>query len=123
MTKNKTILIVEDEPQFQAILKTALDNQGLTTIQARNGHQALSLLPTKSVNLIVLDLLMPEMDGWEFINKLQETTYNKIPILILTNQPHAGYPADISTPIDFMTKTNHSIKEVVDKIKNLVHLK
>jgi len=78
----KTILIVDDEERIVSLLRTYLEQAGFRAIGARNGRQALFAARHEKPDLIVLDLMMPEMDGYDFLRlhrKERET-----PIILLT---------------------------------------
>ncbi|KAF0170549.1 MAG: response regulator receiver [Limisphaerales bacterium] len=67
-----TILLVEDDPACAAMLRTALNTFGHQVVLAPDGKQALRLFDPQSMNVAVVDLMMPEMDGMELIMRLQE---------------------------------------------------
>ena len=68
----KTVLIVEDNQNDRKLLRLILERKGLTVLEAADGQQALELLATHTPDLIVSDALMPVMDGFQFLKKLQE---------------------------------------------------
>lgn len=81
----KRILIVDDEAIIGRIIKFNLEQEGFEVETATDGLIALSRVKTASPDLIVLDLLMPKMDGWEVAQRLkQDPATAKIPILILS---------------------------------------
>lgn len=78
----KTILVVDDEKRIISLLKAYLEQQGFGVITAANGKDALFVARQEKPDLIILDLMMPEMDGYEFMRlhrKERET-----PIILLT---------------------------------------
>lgn len=70
---NYTILIADDEPEIRTLLRLYLENENYQIIEAENGKQALELLKKEHVDLCLLDIMMPEMDGYhvlqEFMNR------------------------------------------------------
>ena len=62
---NYTILIADDEPEIRTLLRLYLENENYQIIEAENGKQALELLKKEHVDLCLLDIMMPEMDGME----------------------------------------------------------
>lgn len=82
MDKEVTILIVEDEERIRKMLKMFLEKENFTVHQAENGVEALPMLKNLKYSLIILDLMMPQMDGWETCKKVKEK-YD-IPIIMLT---------------------------------------
>ncbi|HSW88840.1 MAG TPA: response regulator [Candidatus Saccharimonadales bacterium] len=111
----KTILIVEDNKQYRELLHDALKKEGYAVLTAENGNVALDVVREKSLDLILLDLLMPELDGVSFYVKLQNVLKKHIPIIVLTNLTDTtAYGVDIK---DVIIKANTSLQDVVKKIK------
>jgi DNA-binding response OmpR family regulator len=82
------ILTVDDDPDILDALTMILESKGYQVVTARDGVEGLAKVETEKPELIILDLLMPKMDGFEVYKKLQEPKYAKykgIPILILTS--------------------------------------
>ncbi len=77
------ILIVEDEPRLAQFIEKGLKKQGFVTFIASNGQKALSITQNKQFDLILLDLGLPIMDGWTFLETLRNQE-NQIPVLIMT---------------------------------------
>jgi DNA-binding response OmpR family regulator len=80
--KRELILIVDDEKDVRNILEIYLQNNGYQTIQAVSGREALDILEKESVDLAVIDVMMPEMDGIRLCMKIRET--RNIPIIMLS---------------------------------------
>jgi Response regulators consisting of a CheY-like receiver domain and a winged-helix DNA-binding domain len=78
-----SILIVDDDPNIRELVSLFLQKDGLSCIEAENGKEAMDKLERQSVALIVLDIMMPEMDGWTFCKKVRESN-SQLPILMLT---------------------------------------
>lgn len=88
MDIQKTVLVVDDSTTNRSILCDILHSD-YTVIQAENGIQALTMLKKqdKKVDAIILDIIMPEMDGYEFMDKIkQDKTLSQIPVIILTEK-------------------------------------
>jgi DNA-binding response OmpR family regulator len=77
-----TILIADDDPSIRELARMYLEKDGYEVVTAVNGRQALDKIKETSPALLVLDLMMPEMDGWEVTRRLRAT--GDLPILILT---------------------------------------
>lgn len=77
------ILIVEDDKNLRKLIVTCLKKSGYNTYEAVNGNEALDILDKNYINLIVSDVMMPQMDGFELTKELRESQYN-IPILLIT---------------------------------------
>ena len=84
----KKILAVDDDPDILDALTMILESQGYQVVTARDGIEALANLKAEVPDLMILDLLMPKMDGWAVCKELQDprwAKYKTIPILILTS--------------------------------------
>ncbi len=79
----RTILIIEDEQHIVDILKFNLQKEGYETLEAYDGAAGLELALTKKPNLILLDVMLPQMDGYEVCRKIREE-HLQIPIIMLT---------------------------------------
>ncbi|NND72063.1 MAG: response regulator transcription factor [Rhodothermales bacterium] len=83
--KNKIILLVEDEPDIRALLGYNLRNEGYGVLEAQNGAEAITIAEGHNPDLIVLDIMMPVMDGLECCRRLRDhQTLSSVPILMLT---------------------------------------
>ena len=115
---NKTILIVEDELKIRRIISDFLKNDGFNIIEAENGEDALKKFDCNRVDLIILDILMPKMDGWVTCRKLRERTDTLILILSAKSEDEdklLGYELGAD---DYLTKP-FSPRVLVAKIKTL----
>jgi DNA-binding response OmpR family regulator len=121
----KKILIVEDEPSMLSILNDKLLETGWETIQARNGEDGLKIALEQHPDLILLDLLMPKMDGTTTINKLREDEWGKtVPVIMLTNvNPDTDTALkDIlkTQPAFYFVKSDIDLATLVEKIKEVL---
>jgi len=119
------VLIVDDEPQNRMLLRDPLEASGYEVAEAENGMQALQRIAERLPDVILLDVMMPKLDGFEVCRRLK--SYNKtapIPVIIVTALSErkerimgieAGATDFINKPID--------IQEVSIRIKNAVHSK
>ena len=85
---NEKILIVDDDPDILDALTMILEAKGYQVVTARDGVEGLANLRAEKPNLMILDLLMPKMDGFAVCKELQDPRWSKfknIPILILTS--------------------------------------
>ncbi len=79
------VLIVEDDPVAREAMRRVLEKEGWTVSEAENGRSGLERVADNRPDLIVLDLMMPEMDGFEFIDRLRErAAWRSIPIVVVT---------------------------------------
>lgn len=77
------ILVVEDDRELRNLFCTVLEKKGYTCIPAQNGKEALDLLDSEYIDLIITEIMMPVIDGYDFIKSLRDASYNQ-PVLIIT---------------------------------------
>lgn len=80
------ILIIEDETKIAEFLAKGLNESGYLSSVAHDGLTALTLLQEKNFDLVILDVMLPEIDGWQVLKTLR--TFSKIPVLMLTAKDH-----------------------------------
>ncbi|WP_340024839.1 response regulator transcription factor [Paenibacillus sp. FSL K6-1096] len=78
-----TILVVEDEKHIRKLMNAVLQREGYEVVTAGNGIEALEILEVRHIDLIILDIMMPEMDGYAFAEELKEAG-SRIPLLMVT---------------------------------------
>ena len=116
----KKILFIEDESALQETFKDFLDQEGYQMVSALDGEIGLRLAKTEKPDLILLDLILPKMEGFEVLEELKKEEETKdIPVIVLT---HLEEMEDVQRAIelgarDYLVKANYSLKEVVEKIK------
>jgi two-component system, OmpR family, alkaline phosphatase synthesis response regulator PhoP len=85
MTKEAYILVVDDDPDILENIVTILETQPYRLATARDGKQCMKMLEQETPDLLILDLLMPRMDGWGVIREMRsERKFDKVPIMILS---------------------------------------
>ncbi|WP_409480153.1 response regulator [Pseudobdellovibrio sp. HCB154] len=102
----KNILVVDDDEGIREILQMAFMTEGYSVTTAANGKEALDILShSPHYGLILLDLMMPKMNGWEFVEAFQKTSHPQIPIILMTAYTDRVKNIDvkevISKPMDF----------------------
>lgn len=110
MTMKRTILIIDDDSRNIFALRAVLKSMGYTCISATDPLEGLSMLDKDdSVGIILLDMMMPEMDGYELLTKIRAGKYTTIPVVAVTAQAMvgdaekclaAGANAYLSKPVD-----------------------
>jgi CheY-like chemotaxis protein len=81
----QTVLLVDDDPLTHQVLQRYLERAGYQMIGARNGREALKLARRQLPQLIILDVMMPDMDGWAVLGQLKRTEATQaIPVILLT---------------------------------------
>ncbi len=117
MITKSTVLIVDDERRIRNLLASILKMKGFTTIEAKDGKEALEQIEKSSIDVILLDLMMPGISGIEVFETLQESNQT-IPVIIIT-----AY-GSISTAVDLIKKGAYDfIEKPLDAEKILVTIK
>lgn len=123
MNKKQTILLVEDDATLSDAFSIMLTKEGFNVHRAYNGKEALQNLKKLSVDLILLDLLMPVMDGHEFLKEFENN--NQIPIIVFTNLDAKNDVDEILNlgATRYMLKAWASPKELTKIILDTISLK
>lgn len=82
MIHNRSVLVIDDEPQIRRVLRASLNTQGAVVVDAQNGEEALELLRQRTVDLVLLDLNMPGMGGFETCRAIRNAW--DVPIIVLS---------------------------------------
>jgi len=123
--QKKIILIVEDEPPILSILSDKLTQNGFEVIQATNGLDGLNLALQKHPDLVLVDILMPKIDGMTMLQKLRADAWGKtVPAIILTNvNPDNNQTLeDINKtqPAYYFVKSDIKLDEVVERVREIL---
>ena len=116
----KTILFVEDESVLQKTFGEVLKQEGYEVISALDGQIGLRLAKEKKPDLILLDLILPKVHGFDVLKKLKEDKETQeIPVIVLTNLEGIG---DVDKALElgattYLVKAQYTLEEVVEKIK------
>ncbi len=118
---NQRILIVDDEPDIRGYLAAKLERKGFIAQQADNGHSALESVQNQKPDLIILDVLMPKMDGFELLQKLKsDSRLSDIPVIMLTiKKDRKSLDKGISLGADFYLPKPFTLNNLFDFI-NLI---
>lgn len=124
MKKTKTVLVVEDEKALRNAIIDILRLKNFNTLEAKNGREAVDTALSKHPDIILLDLLMPEMDGMTALKKIREDAWGeKVPVIILTNLSATSEQLveDMVThkPMHYLIKSDWKLHDVVEKIEDM----
>ena len=117
------ILVADDEIHITTLLKITLEMHGYTVMVANDGAEALEKVEADLPDLVLLDIKMPQMNGWQVCEKLKSDERTKnIPVLILTN---FGQKEKIDQCLnlgaeDYLIKAHFVPSEVIDRIKKII---
>jgi DNA-binding response OmpR family regulator len=125
----KKILLVEDDVDFAEATKLILESKSYDVTVAYDGKEGLKKAQTEEPNLIILDVMMPEMDGYEVCAKLKaDTKYRHIPILLLTAVGEAIPTTKYTTEMGMKTEADDYIPkpvepiDLVERVENLFRI-
>jgi len=119
----KNILVIEDDDFFRELLRKKLLSGDFNIIEAVDGERGIEIIQKRKPDLVLLDLLLPNMDGFEFLSKMKlDPNTSSIPIIILSN---LGQHEDIERGLklganDYLIKSQFDIDQVIGKIKNIL---
>jgi DNA-binding response OmpR family regulator len=122
MAKPK-VLLVEDDEMLHTMYTQKFTKEGYEVASAYNGAEGVAAAETSKPDVILLDIIMPKMDGFVALKKLKKNDMTKaIPVILLTN---LGQEEDIRKgrelgATDYFIKANHTPQEVVDKVKEVM---
>jgi two-component system alkaline phosphatase synthesis response regulator PhoP len=121
----KTVLVVEDEKALRNILEEKLEKEGFSVLTANDGKKGLGVALKNKPDFILLDILMPAMNGVEMMRRLRQNDWGKtVPILLLTNNTD---PEDMretlkNNAVDYLVKADWDLDSVVKMIKTKLGL-
>ena len=116
----KKILFVEDESALQKSIGDVLEQKGYEVVSALDGEVGLRLAKSEKPDLVLLDLILPKVHGFEVLKQLKEDPATKeIPVIILTNLENME---DVNKALElgattYLVKTHYALDEVIEKVK------
>ena len=116
----KKILFIEDEAALQKTFGEVLEQEGYKMISAMDGEEGIRLVKSEKPDLILLDLIMPKLNGFEVLKNLKsDKTTEGVPVIVLTNLEGTG---DVEKSLElgamtYLVKANYTLEEVIKKIK------
>lgn len=118
--EQKKVLVIEDEPDIREAIVEALSETNIITYSAENGQQGLRVALEEKPDMILLDLVMPIMDGHEFLKQLRLDPWGRsAKVITLTsmddvNSIASAHKGDIE---DYIIKSHNSLKEILSKVR------
>lgn len=125
METKKIILIIEDEKILRETIHVGLESDKFKIIEARDGDEGLIVALREHPNLILLDIIMPKMDGMAMLKKLRSDEWGKnVPVIILTNLTSSDEQRNKDivelTPVYYFEKTQMSLDQIIEKINEVL---
>ena len=121
--KSQSILVVDDEISLREALRDKLEREGFIALEAKNGEEGLAVALRSHPDLILLDIVMPVMDGISMLKKLRADSWGKnTKVIMLTNLDGGGKVADavIWGTHDYLVKSDWKLEDVVIKIREML---
>ena len=118
------ILIVEDEQRMREILKDRCEIDNFTVLQASDGEEGLQVAKKEKPCAILLDILMPKMDGETMYKELRKDLWGKtVPVIFVTNldKPPKGIDVTKDSRMEYFVKVESDLEEIFQKIHELVN--
>ena len=119
-----TILYIEDQPDNMTLVRRLLHSEHYTLLEAKTGFQGISFAENQDVDAILLDVNLPDIDGYEVARRLrasQKTTLAQVPIIALTaNAMRGDAQKAIEAGCDFYISKPINIQEFLEKVKKIV---
>ena len=123
MSKKRLILLVEDDEFLAELYATKLNLEGFEVLLALDGEKGLKIIREKKPDLVLLDIILPKMDGFEILKKIKaDKILKNIPIILLTNlsqKDEVKKGLDLGAD-DYLIKAHFMPSEVVKKIKQMI---
>ncbi|MEA3357209.1 MAG: response regulator [Patescibacteria group bacterium] len=122
-TSVKKILVIEDEQFLRQLISRKLSSEGYTVVEALDGEDGLIKIKTERPDLVLLDLILPGINGFTVLSKVKnDPEISNIPIIILSN---LGQDDDIDKgrklgAVDYLIKTRFTPAEIIQKIKKFL---
>ncbi len=123
MPDNKTILLVEDEPLLANLLRQQLEKEGFTVLWNRDGEEAMKTLREQRPDLILLDLILPKISGFELMETMKaDPQMEHAPVIIISN---LGQDTDVARgqslgAVEYFVKAKMSIEELVEHVRTFM---
>jgi len=119
-TRKRKILLVEDDTALASVYRSRLELEGFDVCEANNGEDALSLAVSKHPDLILLDVMMPKISGFDVLDILRntpETTNIRVIMLTALSQPKDKERAEQLGVDDYLVKSQVVIGDVVERVR------
>lgn len=123
MESKKKVLIVEDEAPLRDVLRDKLAHENFAVLEAKDGEEGLEIALRDHPDLILLDIVMPRMDGMTMLAKLREDAWGaEVKVVILTNLSEVVKVSEAMArgSFDYLIKSDWKLEEVVEKVRNML---
>ena len=119
----KKILIIEDDSFLQGLEATKLERESYEVITASTGEEAMKKINEPNIDIILLDIILPNFDGFDILKKVKETEELKqIPVIVFSNlseEKSVSRSKELGA-VDFMVKSNFTLDELIKRIGTIL---
>lgn len=125
-SKGPKVVIIEDDQFLRELASEKLDHEGFTVYSAIDGAEGLRIISQESPDIVLLDIILPGIDGFEVLKRIKSNdTMKHVPVIMLSN---LGQQTDIDHAMrlgakDYIVKAHHTLDEIIEKIKQSLHNK
>ena len=119
----KTIVLADDESYIAIAYRDGLERAGFTVTVADNGQDALGAITLIKPYIVLLDLIMPKMNGFEVLKAIKaDPALVNIPIIVLSNLSQVTDEAEVRRlgANDFLIKSDYSLKQIIEKVESVL---
>lgn len=119
---NRTLLIVEDEDALQAAFQKGFESKGFKVLTASDGEEGFNLIKAVRPDIVILDIIMPKMNGEDVLRKMQEEGITDVPVIVVSNKSDGAslYNCKKLGAKEYLIKVNVSMGEILEKIDNIL---
>ena len=118
-----TILIIEDDPLISRLYQQAFQFDGYNVVLSHNGQDGLEKVRSIKPTLVLLDIMLPKMNGFEILEKIKnDQATNKIPVIMLTNitDEREAQRALILGAVKYIMKSSYKPKQITEMVKQII---
>jgi DNA-binding response OmpR family regulator len=123
--EKKKILFIEDDTFLLGLAATKLEKEGFEVRTAETGQQGITIMDMEKVDMLLLDLMLPDISGFEILDSIkQQDTKKDMPVIIFSNlseDENIKKGLELGA-IDYMVKSNFTLEELVEKIKKTLNV-
>ncbi|MBU1017748.1 response regulator [Patescibacteria group bacterium] len=122
--RNIKILIVEDDKDICELYSTAFMREGFKVLKAMEGKSAIEKYQQKNPDIMLLDIMMPGVDGYAVLKEVRKQHSKYVPVIMLTNldMGHFNRHETVDNVDDYLIKSNYTPSEIVERTKEIMRL-
>lgn len=120
MDNQRKVLLVEDEHAIRRALLIAFQREGFLVLEAKNGEEGLEMALAEHPDVVILDLVMPKMDGMAMVKKIRKDSWGKaVPMIIYSNLSRNEKISEAKELgiTDFLSKTDFGLRDVLERVQ------